>query len=204
MPAPNGIIVRQHHSAMPFEELPAFMRELRGIDFVSARALEFTILTGARTSEVLKTTWGEIDTKAKVWTIPAERMKANKLHRVPLSDRTTRILHYLPHEGSLVFPGSRVGRPLAADLSRTLLQRLRPGVTVHGLRSSFRDWAGDRTAYPRDVIEMALAHAIKDKSEAAYRRGDALEKRRRLMQDWARYCQSTPAKTSGNVVALHG
>ena len=145
-----------HHEAMPFAELPAFMRELRGINSISARALEFTILTGARTSEVLKATWDEIDTKAKVWTIPAERMKANKLHRVPLSDRAMRILNGLPRDGSLVFPGSRVGRPLAADSLLKLLQRLRPGLTVHGLRSSFRDWAGDRTAYPRDVIEMAL------------------------------------------------
>ena len=200
MPAPNGIIERRHHSAIPFVELPAFMRELRGINSIAARALEFTVLTGARTSEVLKATWEEIDTKAKVWTIPAERMKANKLHRVPLSDRATRILHGLPGDGALVFPGSRVGRPLAADSLLTLLQRLRPGVTVHGLRSSFRDWAGDRTAYPRDVIEMALAHAIKDKSEAAYRRGDALEKRRRLMTDWARYCQSPGV--SADVVAL--
>ena len=116
-----------------------------------------------------------------------------------------RILHSLPRDGSsIVFAGSRVGRSLSADSLLKLLQRLRPGLTVHGLRSSFRDWAGDRTAYPRDVIEMALAHAIKDKSEAAYRRGDALEKRRRLMQDWSRYCQCTPVKASGNVVALHG
>jgi integrase len=200
MPAPNGIMERRHHSAIPFEDLPAFMRELRGINSVSARALDFAILTGARTAEVLKATWEEIDTKAKVWTIPAERMKANRLHRVPLSDRAMRILHGLPGEGDLVFPGSRAGRPLAADSLLTLLQRLRPGMTVHGLRSSFRDWAGDRTAYPRDVIEMALAHAIKDKSEAAYRRGDALDKRRKLMDAWAQYC-SAPA-TSGKVVAL--
>jgi integrase len=202
MPVPNGTVERRHHEAMPFSELPAFMRELRSIDSVSARALEFAILTGARTSEVLKATWDEIDTRAKVWTIPAERMKANKLHRVPLSDRAMRILHRLPRDDAFLFPGSRVGRPLAADSLLTLLQRLRPGVTVHGLRSSFRDWAGDRTAYPRDVIEMALAHAIKDKSEAAYRRGDALEKRRKLMGAWAQYCAAPT--TSGRVVALHG
>jgi integrase len=200
MPVPSGTVERRHHEAMPFVELPAFMRELRSIDSVSARALEFAILTGARTSEVLKATWEEIDTKTKVWTIPAERMKANKLHRVPLSDRAMRILHGLPRGGALVFPGSRTGRPLAADSLLKLLQRLRPGLTVHGLRSTFRDWAGDRTAYPRDVIEMALAHAIKDKSEAAYRRGDALEKRRRLMAEWARYCHS--AAVNGELIAL--
>jgi integrase len=154
---------------MPFVELPGFMRELRGIDSIAARALEFTVLTGGRTSEVLKAAWEEIDTRATVWTIPAERMKANKLHRVPLSDRAMRILHSLPRDGSsLVFAGSRVGHSLSADSLLKLLQRLRPGLTVHGLRSSFRDWACDRTAYPRDVIEMALAHSIKDKSEAAY------------------------------------
>jgi integrase len=169
MPAPYGTIERRHHSAMPFVELPGFMRELRGIDSIAARALEFTVLTGGRTSEVLKAAWEEIDTRATVWTIPAERMKANKLHRVPLSDRAMRILHSLPRDGSsFVFAGSRVGHSLSADSLLKLLQRLRPGLTVHGLRSSFRDWACDRTAYPRDVIEMALAHSIKDKSEAAY------------------------------------
>jgi integrase len=203
MPMPNGATERRHHAAMSFAELPAFMRELRGIDSVSARALEFTVLTGARTSEVLKATWEEIDKKTKVWTIPAERMKANKLHRVPLSDPAVQILNRLPRDGSsFVFPGSRVGHSLSADSLLKLLQRLRPDVTVHGLRSSFRDWAGDRTAYPRDVIEMALAHAIKDKSEAAYRRGDALEKRRKLMEAWAQYCAAPT--TSGRVVPLHG
>jgi integrase len=201
MPMPNGATERRHHAAMSFAELPAFMRELRGIDSVSARALEFTVLTGARTSEVLKATWEEIDTKAKVWTIPAERMKSNKRHRVPLAHRAVQILNCLPRDGSsFVFAGSCIGHSLAADSLLKLLQRLRQGVTVHGLRSSFRDWAGDRTAFPRDVIEMALAHTIKDKSEAAYRRGDALEKRRTLMEAWALYC-SAPA-TSGKVVVL--
>ena len=201
MPVPNGTVERRHHEAMPFVDLPALMRELRRIDSVSARALEFAILTGARTSEILKATWEEIDTKTKVWTIPAERMKANKLHRVPLSDRAAEILKRLPRDDSgFVFAGSRVGHSLAANSLLKLLQRLRPAVTVHGLRSSFRDWAGDRTAFPRDVIEMALAHTIKDKSEAAYRRGDALEKRRKLMEAWALYC-SAPA-TSGKVVVL--
>ena len=201
MPMPNGATERRHHAAMAFAELPAFMRELRGIESVSARALEFTVLTGARTSEVLKATWEEIDTKAKVWTIPAERMKSNKRHRVPLAHRAVQILNRLPRDGSsFVFAGSRIGHSLAADSLLKLLQRLRQGVTVHGLRSSFRDWAGDRTAFPRDVIEMALAHTIKDKSEAAYRRGDALEKRRKLMEAWALYC-SAPA-TSGKVLVL--
>jgi integrase len=203
MPLPNGRgMARDHHEAMPFTELPPFMRELRDVKTISARALEFTVLTAARTSEVLKATWDEIDLKAKVWSIPAQRMKGNRPQRVPLSDRVMRIINGLPRDGSdWLFPGSRPARPLAADSLLKLLTRLRPGLTVHGLRSSFRDWAGDRTAYPHDVIEMALAHAIKDKSEAAYRRGDALEKRRKLMEAWAQYC-SAPA-TSGKVVALH-
>ena len=203
MPQPNGPAERRHHEAMSFDELPEFMGELRGINSVSARALEFAILTAARTSEALKATWDEIDSKQGVWTIPAQRMKANRMHRVPLSKRVVQILHRLPRDGSgLVFSGSQSGRPLSADSLLKLLKRLRPTLTVHGLRSSFRDWAGDRTAFPRDVIEMALAHAIKDKSEAAYRRGDALEKRRKLMEAWAQYC-SAPA-TNGKVVALHG
>jgi integrase len=203
MPLPNGRgQQRNHHEAMPFVDVPAFMNELRSVKSVSASALEFTVLTAARTSEVLRATWGEIDLKARIWCIPAERMKGNRPHRVPLSDRAVRVLSSLPRDGSdWLFPGSRAGHTLAADSLLKLLTRLRPSLTVHGLRSSFRDWAGDRTAYPRDVIEMALAHAIKDKSEAAYRRGDRLEKRRRLMTEWARYCQS-PA-VNANVVALH-
>jgi len=202
MPMPNGSVERHHHEAMAFVDLPAFMRELRRINSVSARTLEFTILMGARTSEVLKATCEEIDTKTKVWTIPAERMKANRLHRFPLSNRVVQILNRIPRDGAgFVCPGSHVGHSLSADSLLKLLQRLRPGATVHGLRSSFRDWGGDRTGYPRDVIEMALAPVIKDKSEAACRRGDALEKRRKLMEAWAQYC-SAPA-VSGKVVALH-
>jgi integrase len=197
MPLPNGTIKRKHHEAMPFAELPAFMEELRHLDGIKARALEFTILTAARTSETLKATWDEIDLKGKIWTLPATRMKGGREHRVPLSTQAIDVLGSLPCEDSgLLFLGSRAGRPLSPDSMQKLLTRLRPGLTVHGFRSSFRDWAGDRTAYPRDVIEMALAHAIKDKSEAAYR------KRRKLMEAWAQYC-SAPA-TVGKVVALHG
>jgi integrase len=200
MPLPNGKIKRNHHEAMPFAERPAFMKRLGNLDGVKVRALEFTILTAARTSETLKATWGEI--AGNVWTIPAARMKGDREHRVPLSAEAVQILDSLPRDGSgLLFPSSRAGRPLSPDSMQKLLARLRPGLTVHGFRSSFRDWAGDRTAYPRDVVEMALAHAIKDKTEAAYRRGDALEKRRRLMVEWARYCYS-PIPTTEGVVSL--
>ena len=160
------------------------MADLRNRDSISARALEFTILTAARTNEAIGAMSDEIDLKAKVWTVPPERMKASRQHRVPLSDRVLAILEGLPRDGSeFVFPLSNMA----------MLQLLRgmngKGLTVHGFRSTFSDWARERTGYPRDEIEMALAHAVKDKSEAAYRRGDALEKRRRLMADWARYCE---------------
>ncbi|MGH6748711.1 MAG: tyrosine-type recombinase/integrase [Methyloceanibacter sp.] len=195
----------QHFAAMPFVELPAFMAELRRIDRISARALEFVILTAARTSEVLGAKWSEIDLNTCVWTIPAERMKAGKGHHVPLCKRAVEILESLPRvAGGYVFPGVKARAPLSTMTMLELLHGMGGDrITVHGFRSTFRDWAGDRTHYPREVIEHALAHQIKDKAEAAYRRGDALEKRRRLMEEWARYCAS-PARASGEVVALHG
>ena len=184
----------EHHKTLPFAELPAFMAELRDLrhrgaesSSISARALEFLILTAARTGEVIGARWDEIENG--VWVIPAERMKAGRQHRVPLSKRALAILDALPREGEYIFPGAREGKPLS---NMAMLQLLRGmsgnGYTVHGFRSAFSDWARETTAYPRDVVEMALAHAIKDKSEAAYRRGDALEKRRKLMQAWTDYC----------------
>ena len=194
-----------HHPALPFDEIPDFMTELRERDSISARALEFTVLTAARTAEAIGATWNEIDLGEKVWTVPAERMKASRAHRVPLSDRAVEILEAVPREKSgFVFIGARAGKPLSNMAMLELLRGMRGhGLTVHGFRSTFSDWARERTAYPRDVVEMAIAHAIKDKSEAAYRRGDALPKRRRLMAEWARYC-SSPAQVSADVVALHG
>jgi integrase len=174
-----------HHHAMPVTELGAFMVKLRERDSLSAKALEFTILTAARTNETIGMKWDEIDFTKKVWAIPAERMKASREHRVPLSDRALAVLASVPRNGSsLVFPLSNMA----------MLELLKGmngnGYTVHGFRSSFSDWARDYTSYARDVIEMALAHTIKDKSEAAYRRGDALEKRARLMSEWAKFCDS--------------
>lgn len=194
----------RHHPALPFAELPAFMVALRERDTISARALEFTILTAARTSEVIGAKWSEMDLDAKVWTIPAERMKAGKEHQVPLSKRAIALLESLPRErGGYVFPGSKAKAPLSNMAMLELLRRMDgKGVTVHGFRSTFRDWAGDRTNFPRDVIEHALAHRIKDKAEAAYRRSAALEKRRQLMEAWARYCCSPPVQLSGQVVGL--
>ena len=194
----------RHHPALPFAELPAFMVELRRRDSVSARALEFTILTAARTSEALGARWSEFDIDAGVWTIPAERMKAGKEHEVPLSKRAVAILEALPREhGGYAFPGAKAKAPLSNMAMLELLRGMNgDGLTVHGFRSTFRDWAGDRTNFAREVIEHALAHRIKDKAEASYRRSAALEKRRKLMEAWAQYC-SAPA-TSGKVVALHG
>jgi integrase len=181
----------EHHKALPYADLPTFMERLRDRDSMSARCLEFTILTAARTQEAIGARWSEIDLDTAVWTIPAARMKAKRDHRVPLSHRAVEMLRATARNDDKVFP-----------LSNMAMLNLIKGYTVHGFRSAFSDWARDRTNYPRDVVEMALAHAIKDKSEAAYRRGDALEKRRHLMSEWARYCES-PA-INADVVTLHG
>ena len=205
LPAKAKVRAVKHPPALPFAELPSFMAELRNRESLSARALEFTILTASRTGEAIGARWNEIDTKAKVWTIPPERMKAGRPHRVPLSNRVLAILETLPRDRSgFVFPGASAGKPMSNMAMLELLRGMNgDGLTVHGFRSTFSDWARERTNYPRDVIETALAHTIKDKSEAAYRRGDALEKRRRLMEEWARYC-SSPVQATGKVLALHG
>jgi integrase len=195
----------KHHPALPYAEIPAFMGELRDRQDVSARALEFTILTAARTGEVIGARWSEIE--GKVWTIPAERMKGGKEHQVPLTKRVLAILDSVPREGSFVFPGARAGKALSNMAMLELLRGMRSaGSTVHGFRSSFRDWAAERTNYPDFVVEKALAHVVADKVEAAYRRGDLFEKRRRLMDDWSAYCASPgrPSRMKGgeNVVAM--
>jgi integrase len=184
----------EHHAALPYTDVPAFMADLRARNSLSARALEFTALTAVRTGETIGATWDEIDFAAKAWTIPAARMKAAKPHRVPLSDRAAEILAALPREGEHIFPLSNMAM-------LELLRGMRPGTTVHGFRSSFRDWAAERTSYPNHVAEAALAHTINDKVEKAYRRGDLFEKRRRLMADWAAWC-ARPAAHAGEVVSL--
>jgi integrase len=193
-----------HHAAMPYADLPAFMRELRARPAIAARALEFAILTAARTGEVIGATWAEINLDAALWTIPAERMKAKAEHRVPLSGRALAILAEAKGDRAnsegYVFPGQRHDAPLSQMALLMLLRRMNVEATAHGFRSSFRDFAGDRTAFPRDVAEAALAHKISDRVEAAYRRGSALEKRRELMEAWASFCD---ADTAANVVALH-
>jgi integrase len=189
LPARSTIVKVDHHAALPFTEVPAFMAQLAIRAGSAARALEFLILTAARTVEVIGACWSEIDLDAKLWTIPAERMKARKEHRVPLSTRAIEILNALPREVDFVFPGGRKAAAISNMAMAQLLKRMgRSDITVHGFRSTFRDWAAERTNYPNHVVEMALAHVIGDKIEAAYRRGDLFAKRTRLMSVWTGYC----------------
>jgi integrase len=199
-----------HHAALPFEEIADFMVALRQREGTAARSLEFTILTAARTGEVIYAKWDEIDLKHRVWTIPAQRMKAGQKHRVPLSDRAVEILKGLPREkgNHHVFIGpSKAGLSnmgMAMLLKRMAKTSFRKAgeITVHGFRSTFRDWASERTSYDNNVIEMALAHSIGSAVEKAYRRGDLFAKRSRLMADWAKYCNTKPVAAGSNVVSL--
>jgi len=203
---PNKVAKVKHHAALPYVEMGTFMADLRQRDGLGARALEFAILTAARSGEVRGATWDEIDLANKLWIIPAERMKANKEHRVPLSDAAVKLLETLPRvdDGVLVFPSSKVNRPISDMTLTAVLRRMERGdLTAHGFRSTFRDWAAEATNYPSDMAEMALAHTIGDKVEAAYRRGDMLKKRFRMMNDWATYC-GTVRKVSAEVVPIRG
>ncbi|MGA7451317.1 MAG: site-specific integrase [Rhodoplanes sp.] len=178
---------------MPFDEVRNLIARLREIDGIGARALEFLILTAARTGEVIGARWGEIDLSGKVWTVPADRIKAGREHRVPLPQRAVDIVHSMAgaRTGDFVFPGFRNDRSLSNMAMRMTARRAGIEFTVHGFRSAFRDWAGERTNFPREVAEAALAHVVGDETERAYRRGDALEKRRALMEAWAGFCQPT-------------
>lgn len=199
LPARSKVRAVEHHAALPYGEMPAFMASLRERQSTSARCLEFTILTGVRTSEAIGARWDEVDFETRVWTVPATRMKAGKQHRVPLSGRAITILHELSErrEGEFIFPGGRSGRPLSNMAMLKMLALLgRDDLTVHGFRSSFRDWAAERTNFPSEVVEMALAHAVGDKVEAAYRRGDLFEKRRKLMDAWAEFCGMPASRAS--------
>lgn len=186
---------RGHHKALPWQELPAFMARLRRLDSVSARALEWTILTAARTSETTGAMPAEINTEQRIWTIPAQRMKAKREHRVPLSDRCLEILAEVSKlRGTYLFPSRRHRLPLSYMALSQCLGGLNPDVTVHGFRSTFRDWVGEATTFSEQLAEQALAHVIASKTERAYRRGDGLERRRELMAAWEDYCQSRSPK----------
>lgn len=192
LPARNKVQKVEHHAALPYAEIAAFMAELRLKEGVSARALEFAILTAARSGEVRGATWSEIDLEAQVWTIPGERMKAGKEHRVPLANDVITLLKALPREEGVdqVFLAPKGGQLSDMALTSVLRRMGRSGLTQHGFRSTFRDWAGETTTYPREVCEHALAHRLADGVEAAYQRGDLLAKRAGLMSDWAKYCNS--------------
>ena len=198
LPARSKVAPITHHAALPFKELPTFFLRLQASDGLSARALELAILTACRTTEVLGATWAEVDMDGGIWVIPAKRMKARREHRVPLSTASTvalRKLHTI-RAGDYVFPGQREAKPLSNMALLMTLRRLnRTDITAHGFRSTFRDWAAETTDFSSEVVEMALAHAVGDKVEAAYRRGDLFEKRRSLMEDWAAFCLSATAVT---------
>ncbi len=196
---PSKVNNREHHTALPVADVGAFMVRLRAAEGMGARALEFAILTAARSGEVRGATWAELDTAAKVWTVPGARMKAGKEHRAPLSDAALALLAALPQgkPDEVVFKAPRGG--MLSDMTlAAVLRRMEVPAVPHGFRSTFRDWASERSNYPRDVAEMALAHAIGDKVEAAYRRGDLFEKRRLMMADWAQFL----AQPEGNAQVI--
>ncbi len=196
LPAKGKVRKVKHHPALPYDQLPTFMKALRNEEGIAARALEFVILTAARTGEVIGSRWSEVKWPERMWTIPPDRMKAGKEHRVPLPVRALEILSEMNvfrergHETieDFIFPGGKPGKPLSNMAMDMLLRRMNSEVTVHGFRSTFRDWASERTDFPNEVVEMALAHTISSKVEAAYRRSDLYDKRRKLMEGWAAYC----------------
>lgn len=199
---PSKVQKTEHHSALPYTDINGFIDQLHQQDGIAAKCLEFTILTAARTGETIGATWDEIDWGAKTWTIPAIRMKAEREHRVPLSAHALTILNDMAgvRLNDYVFPSNKKGLSNMAMLA--VLKRMdRADITVHGFRSTFRDWAAESTSYPGEVVEMALAHAIKNLTEAAYRRGDLMEKRSRLMEEWARYCKTS--RMIGDVVPIN-
>ena len=198
LPARSDVQKVEHHPALDYKQVGEFMSELRQQSGIGARALEFAILTAARSGEVRGATWQEIDWEAKAWIIPGLRMKAEKEHRVPLSTEAINLLNALPRhdDTELIFASNK--KTILSDMTLTsVIKRMkRTGITAHGFRSTFRDWAGETTAYPREVIEHALAHQLKDKAEAAYQRGTLLDKRRRLMGDWASFCNTVYSSAS--------
>jgi len=198
-------LTRGHHAAMDYAELPDFIEDLQAREGSAALALEFAILTAARSGEVLGARWTDFDLDRGVWTVPANRMKAGREHRVPLSRHALNIVKalYESRAGDFVFAGQKPSSPLSAMALEMVLRRMKiDDATVHGFRSAFRDWAAERTNYPRKVAEMALAHAIENKVEAAYRRGDLFAKRRLLMAEWAKFCARIKGARDGQVVPI--
>jgi integrase len=203
LPAPGKVRKVKHHPALPIDQIHDFVEQLRQREGIAARALEFLLLTATRSGEVRGATWDEIDLGGAVWTIPGERMKAGKEHRVPLSPRAIQILKALPRMAGTeyVFPAPNGGKLSDMAIS-AVMRRMQLQAVPHGFRSTFRDWCSERTAYPREVAEAALAHTLDNKVEAAYRRGDLFAKRAKLMNEWARFIETKPVK--GNVTAIKG
>jgi integrase len=198
-------LTRGHHAAMSYAALPAFMSDLRARQAIAALALEFAILTAARSGEVLGARWDEFDLDRADWTIPATRMKAGREHRVPLSPRALKIVKAMQEcrNGDFVFSGQEAGKPLSVMALEMMLRRMKiDGVTVHGFRSAFRDWSAECTNFTNEVCEAALAHVIKNTTEAAYRRGDLFDKRRKLMEAWDGYCRGTPGRKGRGAHAI--
>jgi integrase len=206
LPARSKLAPVKHHAALPYAQVPAFIAGLQACKGTAPQALEFIVLTAARRGEVIGVRWPEIDVATQTWTVPAERMKSGREHKVPLSARALNILAGLPREkrqDGYVFVGARSGRPLSNMAMSRILRRMNfADLTVHGFRSSFRDWAAEQTNFAREVAEAALAHAVGDKVEAAYRRGDLFKKRAALMEAWAKYCARPASAAPENVVKL--
>jgi integrase len=208
LPARSRVRKVEHHAALAYAELPSFLAALRAQEGIAARALEFAILTAARTGEVIGARWSEVDLLDKIWTVPSERMKAHREHRVPLSTRALAILEEMqPHrhaDHGFLFPGGKNGKPLSNMAFLMLLRRMGRGdLTAHGFRATFKTWASERTSFQNEVVEAALAHVTGSKVEQAYQRGDLFEKRRRLMQQWEMFCTTAPTER-GKVVPMQG
>ena len=203
LPKPTRLKKVVHRPALDYQQVGTFMAKLRKGDSMGAKALELQILTATRPGEVVGAQWTEFDLKSKAWTIPAERMKANNEHTIPLSPQAVKLLRNTPKVTEFVFPGVKLDKGMTTASAMKLLKRIEPGITAHGFRSTFRDWAADQTAYAREVIEHAMAHQLKDKAEAAYFRSDLLAKRARLMSDWAKYCDLISTKAD-NVTPIRG
>jgi integrase len=208
LPKKTQVAPVKHHEALPYGDMPRFMTELRRRDSLSARALEYAILTAARTGDVIGATWSEVDRAEDLWTVPAERLKGKRGarkrdHVVPLSDRALQIIGELPERSTYVFAADD-GKPLSNMAMLELLRGMGfgDGLTVHGFRSTFKDWCSEQTAYPNELSEMALAHTVADKVEAAYRRGDMREKRRRLMEDWATFAANLVPSSTSKIVPI--
>ena len=205
LPRVSKIRKAKHHAALPYSEIDTFIAVLRQRDTVTARALEFAILTAARPSEAIGARWSEINMAERVWMIPAARMKAHREHRVPLSDAAMAVIEQMAaiRTSDYVFPGRGNGSAVSHTAFSDQISAIGYQVTAHGFRSTFRDWGAERTNFPNEVAEMALAHAVGDKVEAAYRRGDLFQKRRQIMDAWARFCVEPPARPGG-VIPIRG